>query len=169
MHHMECPPGSRPSCREIAIGRLPARMCGSASKLVVTAFPHMNIPVDFWRNKICSDASIGAMENGTDLVGIATVADRGSSTASLDLLAVDPPYQGKGIGSKLLSEAEIAAARSGNKIMTLTTEQIKPENVAFYSSRGYKVTGYDPRGYEHSPSVDLEKRVSISRGTINPP
>jgi len=159
MQRVECPPGSRSECKEIMIGRLPARMCDAASKLVVKAFPRMDIPVDFWKKKICSDVSIGAMENKQHLIGVANVSNREMGKANLDLLAIDPSYQGKGLGSKLLVDAEKVAAKAGYRVMGLMTEQVKPQNVAFYSSRGYKVIGYDPRGYEHSPSVKFEKNI----------
>jgi GNAT superfamily N-acetyltransferase len=105
--------------------------------------------------------TIAATENDESIIGLANISGREAGVVNLDLLAVDPGYQGKGLGSLLLAEAEKEAGKTGRGTMRLMTEQIKPRNVAFYSSRGYKVTGYDPRGYEHSPAIKFEKRISV--------
>lgn len=128
--------------------------------LVKSTFPHMHIPEHFWKRKLRSDETLLLKENGNEIIGITNVSFRNSAFASIDLLAIKPGKQGSGIGTMLLKATEDYARENGRTTVELMTEQIKPENVAFYSKNGYKVTGFDPSGYDHSPSVKFLKNLS---------
>jgi ribosomal protein S18 acetylase RimI-like enzyme len=118
----------------------------------------MTIPRNFWERKVCMDSTLAIRENGTGIVGIANMSiDKHG--ASLDCLAIDPAYQGHGIGASLLRDAEKTAAGNGAKEMRLMTEQTKPSNISFYSKHGYLVTGIDPRAYASGPGIKFEKKI----------
>jgi len=159
MKRVPCPVDAGSRCKFIAVTSLPGDRCGVAADLVRRTFPHMNIPVNFWERKICLDRSIGALENGENLVGVVNMSLRDASIASMDLVAVDPSYQGNGVGSAMIDVAEAIARDAGKRSIHLMTEQVKPRNIIFYSKHGYKVTGFDPRGYDHSPAVKFEKSI----------
>ena len=58
--------------------------------------------------------------------------------ADIDALRVDEQYQGQGIGSGLLREAERAAKENGAYLMVVDAFDW---NVEFYKKNGYEVTG----------------------------
>jgi len=81
-------------------------------------------------------------ENGA-LAACVYLEKRGDRTY-LGLLAVDPNLQGKGIGSRLMAAAENHCAKSGSRFMDLRIVNLRTENHAFYSRRGYVETGTEP-------------------------
>ncbi len=146
------------TCQLLTMEPALASDAGPAVSLVKMTFPHMNIPDGFWKKKLHDGNTIVIKENGKDIVGVMNISIRAlGSKASLDLVAIHPGYQGSGLGKALVSEAERIARSAGKKTVQLMTEQSKPRNVSFYSTQGYKVTGYDPHGYAHSPSVHFSK------------
>jgi len=61
-------------------------------------------------------------------------------------VAVDPDHQRRGYGSRLLSGLENAARERGVERLVLTTARRQDAAVAFYSARGYELTGRDTHG-----------------------
>jgi ribosomal protein S18 acetylase RimI-like enzyme len=55
----------------------------------------------------------------------------------VDTVAVDPDWQGHGIGRRLLDLAEERAAAMGQDRLTLYTNQAMVENLAMYGARGF--------------------------------
>lgn len=157
MKSLSCPVALGKKCTFLELASMHEDEINTAMELVKISFPHMNIPEHFWKRKLHSDDTMLLKENGQKIIGIVNISCRDSMMASIDLLAVVPGYQGKGLGSTLLQASEDVARNHGKNMIELMTEQVKPENVAFYSKNGYKVTGFDPRGYEHSPSVKFSK------------
>lgn len=58
----------------------------------------------------------------------------------LDVLAVAPDAQGKGIGNMLLALTEKEARRLGHREVRLCTNEAMSENIAYYPRRGYVET-----------------------------
>jgi ribosomal protein S18 acetylase RimI-like enzyme len=58
---------------------------------------------------------------------------------------VHPAVRRRGVGSRLMSAIETAAAASGARRMVLETAQNQPEAIAFYESIGYHQTGTESR------------------------
>jgi predicted N-acetyltransferase YhbS len=83
-----------------------------------------------------------AEEEGT-LVACVYLERRGERTY-LGLLSVNPKLQGKGIGSKLMTAAEEQCASTGCRFIDLRIVNLRAENHAFYSRRGYAETGTEP-------------------------
>lgn len=78
-------------------------------------------------------------------------------TAFVDLLFVDEDRRGRGLGSRLLAEAEAEAARRGCRQVLLATHTFQaPE---FYAARGYVECGrFDDYPAGHA-QVQLAKRL----------
>jgi GNAT superfamily N-acetyltransferase len=88
---------------------------------------------------------------GTELVG--TIVVRGThkssecsyfnqpGVATAHQFAVAPEYQGTGIGSALLSQAEAWARKNGFSQLVLDTAESVTDLIEFYSRRGYEKVG----------------------------
>ncbi len=63
--------------------------------------------------------------------------------ASISNIAVDPDYQGQGIGGGLLSYAESTATANGFSELRLTTHVLLHENISLYRHLGWMETGRD--------------------------
>jgi N-acetylglutamate synthase-like GNAT family acetyltransferase len=77
------------------------------------------------------------------LAGCVYVEKR-SERAYLGLLSVEPTLQKGGIGSILMNAAEEYCAKAGCRFMDLRIVNLRTENHAFYSRRGYVETGTEP-------------------------
>lgn len=55
----------------------------------------------------------------------------------LDNVAVDPQFQGRGIGKQLIVYAESMTAQSGSDHLDLYTHESMIENIAMYKAMGY--------------------------------
>ncbi len=82
-------------------------------------------------------------EDSGSLCGCVYVEPRGDRSY-LGLLSVDPTRQKSGLGSKLMDAAEAHCAKAGSNFMDLMTVNLRTENHAFYSRRGYVETGTAP-------------------------
>ena len=71
------------------------------------------------------------------LVGI-LVTTLGEAGFGLDVVAVDPQYQGRGIGRQLIGIAESHARSLGYSSIHLCTNARMTENQALYSRMGYE-------------------------------
>lgn len=80
-------------------------------------------------------------------------------TASMGQLAVDPPYQGRGIGRALMERAERRAVERGAQWIAIDTSERAVELIATYRRRGYEIVEsvkWDVTNYQ---SVVLAKRL----------
>lgn len=76
------------------------------------------------------------------LTGCVEITDKGDGLAYLGLLSVDPSAQAAGLGKVLIAAAEAEArARYGAVSMEMTVIRQRPELIAFYERRGYRLTG----------------------------
>ncbi|MGH9563986.1 MAG: GNAT family N-acetyltransferase [Terracidiphilus sp.] len=57
------------------------------------------------------------------------------------MLAVDPMYQGKGIGARMVKAAEDYGRACGCKAMDINVLSLRPELLPFYHRLGYAETG----------------------------
>src|SRR5215472_10017804 len=73
--------------------------------------------------------------------------------AYLGLLSVDPRLQQVGIGSALMKASEDYCAQAGCRFMDLRIVNLRTENHAFYSRRGYAETGTEPFPSELTPKL----------------
>ncbi len=87
-----------------------------------------------------SRATTFIIEDRSTVAGAACVLWRKSHQgARLYNIAVDPAYQGKKLGQKLLGECELEAARRGCEKMTLEVREDNHKAIGFYEKSGYTV------------------------------
>ncbi len=95
-----------------------------------------------------SRATTFILERGPALAGSACVLWRKSHQgARLYNIAIDPSFQGRGYGDRLLQECELEAARRGCHIITLEVFQENKRALRFYEKNGYIVTRNLPDYY----------------------
>ena len=82
-------------------------------------------------------SQVWVLEDAHGIAGI-VVLENGPNAFVLDNIAVAPGRQGQGIGRQLLDFAETEAARLGWDHITLYTNALMTENIAIYSTRGYR-------------------------------
>ena len=76
------------------------------------------------------------------LIGCVLVADKGRSLAYLGMLTVDATVQARGLGRRLIDQAEALARDSfGASRMEMTVIVQRTELIEWYERRGYHQTG----------------------------
>lgn len=80
---------------------------------------------------------------GEELVGCVYIEPRGPR-AYLGLLSVDPRWQAKGIGSRLMTIAEEHCRKLGCKYMDIKTVNVRTELAGYYEKQGYIAVGTTP-------------------------
>ena len=78
----------------------------------------------------------------------------------IDNIAVDPSYQGKGFGRRLMAFAESEALRQGYVSVRLYTNEKMTENIALYTRLGYRETGREILRERHV--VHMRKDLSAA-------
>ncbi len=91
-------------------------------------------------------------ENNGVVTGCVYVELRGER-AYLGLLSVEPKLQQAGVGSALMKAAEEHCVQAGCHFMDLRIVNLRTENHAFYSRRGYVETGTEPFPPELTPKL----------------
>ncbi|MNG05663.1 putative acetyltransferase [compost metagenome] len=69
---------------------------------------------------------------------------RKSSRLFIDMLAVDPREQGRGIGHILMKAAEDYGLRERCQSAELFVDDSNPKAIRFYGKRGYEIDTYVP-------------------------
>lgn len=116
-----------------------------------------------------SRATTLVIELNNEIVASACLLWRKSShSARLYNIAVDPDYQGEGLGLRLLNECDLEAARRGSLAMTLEVRKDNKGAIKFYEKHGFKfvrtIAGYYEDG---SPALKMERplkaKVAVSK------
>jgi len=102
-----------------------------------------------------------AVGQGGRVLGDAIIAYRRAfHGARLDSLVTDPAFQGRGVASALLAEAEQAALERGVVSMRLEVRVDNERAVGLYQRRGYEIQGRTHDFYEdHSDAWRMRKRL----------
>jgi ribosomal protein S18 acetylase RimI-like enzyme len=108
-----------------------------------------------------ADLFVATLPHPERVVGDAIVAyRRGFHGARLDSLVTHPAYQGRGVASALLAEAERAALERGVVTMRLEVRVDNERAIALYRRRGYDFQGRTRDFYEdHSDAWRMRKRL----------
>jgi GNAT superfamily N-acetyltransferase len=85
----------------------------------------------------------------------------GSGRAYFGMLAVPPEAQGRGIGRRLIDEAEQLARRAGCSAMDIKVVNLRTDLVPLYDSLGYVATGTEP--YVHRPVLQRCHFVTMTK------
>jgi ribosomal protein S18 acetylase RimI-like enzyme len=82
------------------------------------------------------------LRQGSTLCGCVMLKDIADRTCYLGLLTVRPDLQAGGIGRRLLAAGEVwAAEHFGAHDVEMTVVDLRPELIAWYERRGYRLTG----------------------------
>lgn len=110
-----------------------------------------------------SRATTFILEDKNGVIGSACVLWRKShSVARLYNLAIDPAYQGRGLGAKLLKECEIEAVRRECPRITLEVRQDNVNGIKFYEKQGYGIVAY-MSDYYHDGTTGIKMAKIINR------
>jgi GNAT superfamily N-acetyltransferase len=71
--------------------------------------------------------------------------------AEFGMLAVDPTLQGRGLGGKLVREAERRALDAGCRTMEIRVVNVRTDLLPWYERLGYRAVGTAP--YVHRPTI----------------
>ena len=85
-----------------------------------------------------------AVEAG-EVLGFVLLEDQADDLL-LDVLAVSPAAQGRGLGTALLTFAESQALERGYTRIVLYTHELMTENLVYYPRHGYVETGRETMG-----------------------
>jgi len=96
---------------------------------------------------------------GESVLGLIAV-ERGEDHHLIFSVAVNPDNAGKGIGPRLIAEAEHRARLAGKIRMTLYTNALMSRNIDLYRKLGYRETGRRPNMARPGFTiVDMEKAL----------
>ena len=137
---------------------------GNVASCVANSFTHYierigKTPQPMLRNynDVITDHPVYLALVDEKLAGV-LVLDQGVDGFSLDIVAVDPRFQGRGIGKQLVLFAEARARACGFDSIHLFTNAVMVENQAFYSRLGY--TQYARRNEEGYDRVFFRKPLA---------
>ena len=94
---------------------------------------------------------------GDPIVGVIALRAEADDTF-IDVLAVDPDVQGRGLGRRLMAFAEIESRRHGRPELRLLTNELMTENLRFYGRLGFEE--YNRRAESGTRRVYLRKRLA---------
>lgn len=97
------------------------------------------------------------------LVGCVMLDDQGGGSTYLGMLSVEPGRQGGGLGRRLLAEGErVASGRFGANRVEMTVIRQRPELIAWYERRGYRLTGATAPFPMDDPRFGLPRRRDLA-------
>lgn len=110
------------------------------------------------------NAMVLVERHGTVTAGYAMLAfHAGTSLARLYSFAVDPPFRGTGVGTRLLRAAEQAARARDCIYLRLEVRRDNTAAIALYKRNGYREFGVYADYYEdHMEALRLEKRLGAA-------
>ena len=144
------PPGTTPFCRRMVKVRSAEKPDAPAiAALVTLAYRVEEFFVDGDRTDAsdvlqCLDrGEFLLLEDGECLAGCVFVERRGGR-GYFGMLSIDPSRQRKGLGARLVSEAEAWCLRHGCRIIEIEVVNIRSELPPFYRKLGYVEEGSRP-------------------------
>jgi len=99
--------------------------------------------------------------DGTTVVGCVHVSAE-SGRGYFGMLAVTPAAQGRGIGLRLIREAEERARAAGCLFMDIKVVDVRADLVQFYPRLGYRPVATEP--YVHRPVLRPVHFITMEKG-----
>lgn len=98
----------------------------------IASYPNYHIYVASLENKIVGACALLIMDN---------LAHKGSSSAVIEDVAVDPDYQGKGIGKQMMNFVKNICKEEGCYKLSLSSNLKRMNTHKFYGSLGFRQHG----------------------------
>lgn len=138
------------------------RVAGEADAAAIAAITNAAFAIETFLEGMRTDARrlaemmrlgefLVAFERHNTLVASVYVETRGAR-GYFGMLAVDPMYQGKGFGARMVRAAEDHCRERGCTAMDITVLSLRPELLPFYHRLGYEESGTE----EFRPSRPLK-------------
>lgn len=131
---------------DVAIDRATVADTDAVTALVERAYERyltrMSIrprPMEADYRQVLGEQECWAARIGSDLAGL-LVLEPEERSLLLENIAVDPAWQGRGVGGRLLDLAERRARELGLPVVRLYTHVTMVENQQLYAARGYVET-----------------------------
>ena len=107
--------------------------------------------------------SLGAYD-GNDLIGIA-IAEKRSWNRSLWVweFHIEPEYQGKGIGTRMMQALAKKAKESDCRVMVCETQNSNAPAIDFYRKNGFEIEGIDLSYYSNTDMAEGEVAIFMKR------
>lgn len=105
--------------------------------------PPQTMSVRILKRRLREGATYVARNRKGTCIGFIHVLER-QDRMWIDLLAIDTPYQGRGIGSRLLAAGETYAFRKDNKEILVGVDRSNKQGRLFYERHGFRVMRYLP-------------------------
>ena len=145
---------------------LRVRVASDADAETIASITNAAFAIETFLEGMCTDAArvadmmrLGGFLLGIDrnerLVASVYVETRGAR-GYFGMLAVDPMYQGKGFGARMVRAAEDHCRGRGCKAMDITVLSLRPELLPFYHRLGYE----ESRQGDFHPSRPLKSDAS---------
>ncbi len=103
------------------------------------------------------DHDVWVLDSGRQLIGVLELIAR-SDHLWVDNVAIDPAFQGRGLGRRLLGFADHEARRLDLPAIGLLTNERYVANIAMYERYGYRETHREP--YRGTDLVHFRKTLS---------
>jgi ribosomal protein S18 acetylase RimI-like enzyme len=95
---------------------------------------------------------------GGELAGFVVLGGTGAGVVHVNAIAVAPAQRGKGVGARLMQEAERSARRRGAERLSLHTAQANLAALSLFLRCGFVITERSASGYSRpQPTCRLEK------------
>jgi ribosomal protein S18 acetylase RimI-like enzyme len=131
-------------------------------RLIETNLPWSWTPARVARHISHADSMVLAARTGEQLAGFA-IMHFGDEVAHLNLLAVDTPWQRRGLGRLVMEWLETSAVTAGIFLVCLEVRARNPGAVSFYRQLGYQEAGRLTRYY-----AGREDAVRMTRDLRHP-
>ena len=139
-----------------------ARLAAMSKRLVEAGLEHCWTVERIERHLRHEDSVVLVSRVGGSVGGFA-IMQYGDEAAHLNLLAVEPVHQRRGIGRRLVEWLEETARVAGSFTIRLEVRASNVGGCAFYRRLGYRETG-EVRGYyqRHEDAIRFERSLAVT-------
>lgn len=116
----------------------------AVTEIEIWGSDYLRMPFDEFQQLVDNDKIIAAKVDGT-FVGSVHVYPLDENTFSFGLLSVDPAFEGRGIGRRLIAAAESRAMDAGARWMEIEVLRLRDKDLSFKKvlDQWYRRLGYE--------------------------